>query len=75
MQRSDVRQLLGNPQAMQAMMQIQQGMAQLQQTAPALFNRYISPPYRYYMWQSRVENEFYMAWSKMIFLHQIKVRG
>ena len=39
MQRSDVRQLLSNPEALQAMMQVQQGMNQLRQTAPGLFNQ------------------------------------
>lgn len=37
MQNSEMRQLMGNPEALRAMMQVQQGMQQLQQTAPGLF--------------------------------------
>ena len=37
MQNSEMRQLMSNPEAMRAMMQVQQGMAQLQQSAPGLF--------------------------------------
>ena len=36
MQNSEMRQLMSNPEAMRAMMQVQQGMAQLQQSAPGL---------------------------------------
>jgi hypothetical protein len=37
MQNSEMRQLMTNPEAMRAMMQVQQGMSQLQQSAPGMF--------------------------------------
>ena len=36
MQQNDVRQMMTNPEALRAIMQIQQGMSQLQNTAPGL---------------------------------------
>ena len=36
MQQNDVRQMMTNPEALRAMMQIQQGMSQLQNSAPGL---------------------------------------
>ena len=38
MQSSEMRQLMSNPEALRAMMQVQQGMQQLQSAAPGLFS-------------------------------------
>ena len=37
MQNEEMRQVMSNPEALRAMMQVQQGMQQLQQSAPGLF--------------------------------------
>ena len=37
MQNDEMRQMMSNPEALRAMMQVQQGMQQLQQSAPGLF--------------------------------------
>ena len=41
MQNPEVQNLVSNPRALQAMMQIQQGLQQLQTEAPTVFNTYV----------------------------------
>lgn len=43
----EVQSLVTNPQAMSAMMQIQQGMEQLRQAAPSFASTYVSYTFRY----------------------------